>query len=87
MVQIAHCESTFRHTLKDGSILRGVVDPADTGVMQINKRYHLEAATALGLNLEDIYDNMTYARILYEEQGTRPWNASRPCWSRTLAMN
>lgn len=87
MIQVARCESTFRHTLSDGSVLRGKVDPADTGVMQINKRYHLETAEKLGLNLDNIYDNMAYARHLYEEQGTQPWSASAPCWSRTLAAN
>jgi hypothetical protein len=45
MIQIARCESGFRHTLKDGSVLRGAVDPADTGVMQINKRFHDNTAT------------------------------------------
>lgn len=87
MIQVARCESTFRHTLEDGSVLRGKVDSADTGVMQINKRYHGTTAAELGLNLENIYDNMAYARYLYENQGTRPWSASAPCWDRTVAMN
>ena len=87
MIEIARCESTFRHALADGSVLRGVVDQADTGVMQINKRYHEATATSLGLNLEDLYHNMAYARYLYETQGVQPWNASRPCWGATLAYN
>lgn len=87
LIQIARCESTFRHTLSDGSILKGRVDPADTGVMQINKRYHEKAAAALKLNLDDIYHNMAYARHLYETQGTQPWSASAPCWNSTLALN
>lgn len=87
MIQVARCESHFRHTLADGSVLRGVVDSADTGVMQINKRYHSATASALGLNLDDIYDNMAYARYLYEKQGVQPWSASSPCWGQTLAMN
>ena len=87
MIQIARCESTFRHTLEDGSVLQGVVDPADTGVMQINKRYHEKTAATMKLNLDDIYHNMAYARHLYETQGTRPWNASAPCWGQSLAMN
>lgn len=86
MVQIARCESTFRHTLADGSVLQGRVDPADTGVMQINKRYHEATATQLGLNLEELEDNMAYARYLYEKQGTQPWSASAPCWDRNVAM-
>ena len=87
MIQVARCESTFQHNLADGSVLRGRVDSADTGVMQINKRYHSATAIALGLDLHDIYDNMAYARHLYEKQGTQPWNASSPCWGRTLAIN
>jgi hypothetical protein len=85
MIQVARCESTFRHTLADGTVLRGHVDNRDTGVMQINLGYHGETAEQLGLDMENIYDNMAYARDLYERQGTQPWSASRPCWGRTLA--
>lgn len=85
MIQVARCESTFRHTLADGSVLRGLVDNRDTGVMQINTYYHGDRADQLGLDLEDIYDNMAYARDLYERKGTQPWSASAPCWNRTLA--
>lgn len=87
MIEIARCESTFRHELEDGSVLQGRVDSADTGVMQINKRYHEEAAIAMQLDLEDIYHNMAYARHLYETQGVQPWSASMPCWGNALAMN
>lgn len=86
MIQVARCESTFRHTLPDGTVLTGVVDSADTGVMQINKRYHEKTAIDLGLDLNEIEDNLAYARYLYEKQGTQPWSASAPCWSKTIAM-
>ncbi|HEU4677739.1 MAG TPA: hypothetical protein VFS75_03430 [Candidatus Paceibacterota bacterium] len=86
LIQIARCESTFRHTLPDGSILRGKVDPADVGVMQINTRYHGAKAKSLGLDLTNLYDNMKFARDLYEEQGTKPWKASSACWSNSIAM-
>lgn len=85
MIQVARCESTFRHTLADGSVLKGKVDNRDTGVMQINTYYHGKAALKLGLDLTVLEDNMAYARSLYEKQGTQPWNASAPCWSRSLA--
>lgn len=85
MVQVARCESTFRHTLADGTVLRGYVDNRDTGVMQINTYYHGKTAAKMNLDLEDIQDNMAYARHLYETQGTQPWSASRPCWGRSLA--
>jgi len=87
MIEVARCESTFRHELADGSVLVGRVDPADTGVMQINKRYHEATATAMQLDLDELYDNLAYARHLYERQGTQPWNASLPCWGNTLAAN
>lgn len=87
MIQVARCESTFRHTLADGSVLQGRVDKRDTGVMQINKYYHEATAIKMGLNLDDIYDNMAYARHLYETQGVQPWSASSPCWGNTLAYN
>ena len=87
MAEIARCESGFRHTLSDGSTLTGRVDSADTGVMQINKRYHQATATAMDLNLDTIHGNMAYARHLYESQGLKPWNASAGCWNRTLASN
>lgn len=86
LIQIARCESTFRHTLADGTILRGKVNPADIGVMQINTRYHGEKARELGLDLADLYGNMAYARDLYTRQGTKPWSASAPCWGSTIAM-
>jgi hypothetical protein len=87
MAEVARCESTFRHTLADGSVLRGVVDNRDTGVMQINTYYHQATADALELDLEDFYHNMAFARDLYERQGTQPWSASKPCWGKSvLAM-
>jgi hypothetical protein len=85
MIQVARCESTFRHTLEDGTVLKGKVDGRDTGVMQINTFYHGAQAAELGLDLEVLEDNMAYARTLYERQGTQPWSASSPCWGRTLA--
>ncbi len=87
MISVARCESTFRHTLADGSVLRGKVDARDTGVMQINLGYHGATTAKLGLDMENIYDNMAYARHLYETQGVQPWSASRPCWGNTLAYN
>jgi len=87
MIEIAHCESTFRHQLTDGTVLRGLVDKDDTGVMQINRRYHQGTAESLGLDLNDVYHNMAYARYLYETQGVQPWNASRPCWGNGLAYH
>jgi hypothetical protein len=68
MIEVARCESQFRHLNKDGTILRGVVNPSDVGVMQINLYYHESDAEKLGL---------------YDKKGTAPWSASKPCWGKT----
>ncbi len=86
LANVARCESQYRHTLANGSVLRGVVDPRDTGVMQINTYYHGDAAKKLGLDLTNFVDNMTYARHLYESQGLKPWSASKACWGQVVAM-
>ncbi|OGG60015.1 hypothetical protein A3C89_03875 [Candidatus Kaiserbacteria bacterium RIFCSPHIGHO2_02_FULL_50_50] len=86
LANVARCESQYRHTLKDGSVLRGVVDPRDTGVMQINTYYHGDTAKKLGLDLTNFVDNMAYARYLYETQGLQPWSASKSCWGQVVAM-
>ena len=85
LVDVARCESSFRQTLADGTILRGKVDSRDIGVMQINTFYHGTEAAKLGLDLTKIEDNMKFARILYENEGTKPWSSSSACWSRSLA--
>ena len=86
MAEIARCESSYRHIHQDGSVLRGYVDQNDTGVMQINLYYHDYSARNLGLDLENFYDNMAYARYLYERKGTQPWTASVPCWGSYVAI-
>lgn len=86
MAEVARCESTFTHYQADGSVIVGRVDNRDTGVMQINKYYHETTAIAMGLDVDNFYDNLAYARNLYERQGVQPWSASRPCWGQHLAM-
>lgn len=80
MVNIAECESHFRHFGEDGGVLRGDVDRRDVGVMQINEYFHGKRAEKLGLDLETLAGNLAYARDLYEREGTTPWLASSKCW-------
>jgi hypothetical protein len=82
MVDIARCESQFRQNDKDGTTLRGVVNSADVGVMQINEKYHLVDSKKLGYDIHTIEGNMEYARYLYEKQGARPWISSSACWAK-----
>jgi hypothetical protein len=80
MAEVAYCESTFRQFGEDGQPLRGHVNKADVGVMQINETVHLATATKMGLDLETLDGNLAYARHLYRTQGTAPWVYSAHCW-------
>jgi len=91
MIQVARCESTFRQLGKDGEVHRGRVNNKDVGVMQINEYYHLDTSKKKDYNIYTIEGNTAYARDLYEREGTRPWNSSKPCWGKyvnqELAIN
>lgn len=83
LTKVAGCESGYRQ-FKNGKVLRGIVNPADVGVMQINEKYHLVASKKLGMDIYTIDGNLAYGRYLYEHRdlGTRPWLASAPCWTK-----
>lgn len=81
MIAVARCESSFRHTNKEGNVLRGLVNNQDVGIMQINEYFHLDKSSQLGINIYDLEGNLEYARYLYEKEGTQPWSASRKCWN------
>lgn len=89
LIDIAKCESRFKHTDEDGNITRGEANKYDVGVMQINEKYHLEESKKLGYDIYTLDGNMAYARYLYEKQGARPWLSSSKCWSqyRNIAKN
>ncbi len=85
LLAIAQCESSFRHYDTDGTVLRGAVNPADVGLMQINEKYHGDKAVELGFDLETPEGNMQYAKWLYEKEGGQPWISSSSCWKKTIA--
>lgn len=85
MIEIAKCESTFRQHDKEGKVLRGVVNSADRGVMQVNLYYHEDPAEKLGYDVHTLEGNTSYARVLFEKSGVQPWKSSKPCWSKTTA--
>ncbi|MEN9614458.1 MAG: hypothetical protein RLZZ347_765, partial [Candidatus Parcubacteria bacterium] len=87
LAEVARCESTFRHILSDGKILRGTVNPDDVGVMQINEFYHGKTASKMDLNLKKIDDNLAYAKYLYQKEGLKPWMSSSKCWKPSIAEN
>ena len=85
LVDIARCESNFHQFGKDGEVVRGVVNSADVGVMQINEKYHADMAKKLGMDLYTVEGNIAYAKHLYNEQGSQPWISSSRCWSEGIA--
>lgn len=89
LIDVAYCESKFIQYDADGSIHRGVINPQDVGVMQINEKYHLNTAQKLGMNIYTLEGNLEYAKYLYQTQGTRPWEYSSKCWgkNREVALN
>ena len=80
MYRVANCESGLKQFDNDGNVLRGVVNPKDVGVFQINEHYHGLSAENLGINLHTVEGNISFAKILYDQQGTVPWNWSKKCW-------
>ncbi len=82
MANVAFCESSYKQFNEDGTVMRGWMTPEDVGVMQINEGYHGERAKKAGIDLHTIEGNMKFARLLYNESGTKPWSASKSCWSK-----
>jgi hypothetical protein len=77
--RIAACESSNQH-FKDGTVRRGDIDKDDIGRYQINLRYWSKAAQRLGYDVFNEQDNERMALWIYENHGTWPWDASKPCW-------
>lgn len=52
----------------------------DVGMCQISLHYHGKETKRLGLDvINSEEDNVSYAKILYDKEGSRPWNASKKC--------
>lgn len=85
MAEIAKCESQFRQFGKDGKVIQNPGSSA-VGVFQIMASIHDNFADdKLGLDIYSLQGNAAYARFIYDREGTRPWNASKACWSKSQA--
>lgn len=73
-------------TNQDGSTtIKKELWSRDIGRWQINEYYHAEEAKRLGYDIYTERGNALYAIVLYNTNGTRDWNASKPCWSNIKA--
>lgn len=54
---------------------------SDTGFLQINKKYHLEEAIKLGLDIDTLEGNLKMGKVLFDRNHLSDWNASKDCWS------
>jgi len=77
MVKVAKCESDYKV-----DAFNPTNNSDDKGVFQISTLYHGERVETLGLDMNNPKENIDFARILYDESGLQPWNASRNCWMK-----
>lgn len=80
--RIAYCESRDRQFTKDGTILRGTVNPYDVGRYQINAIHWEEEAEKLGIDIYTEDGNEAMTLYIYKKFGTKPWRSSQKCWDK-----
>ena len=79
-LRIAYCESHINQYNTDGNVLHGKKNPADVGIFQINKKWHLKQSLSLGLDIYTTDGNIEYAMQLMKKEGNKHWKWSKPCW-------
>lgn len=82
MQKVAMCEGT-----KNGLLYPNAHNPmngsGDSGIMQISEKYHGKEYRRLGFtDMNDVKQNLAYARVLYDLNGLEDWRHSRHCWSK-----
>lgn len=77
MINIAQAESGFNHFDGNGNVLRGVENPDDIGVMQINQVFWGEKARELGYNINDLNGNLQMALYIRKEKGPSAWTTHK----------
>ena len=78
--EIARCESGGSQNDKNGNIVRSHTN--DVGILQISEKYHKITAEKMGFNLYEESGNLAYGLYLYQNQGLKPWSASKHCWNK-----
>src|SRR6185437_12244870 len=83
MANIAKCESDDTQYNSNGTVLNGG-SGGMIGVFQINASVHKAFALTLGDDITTLAGNMAYARYLYDNSGTQPWDSSKSCWGNKV---
>lgn len=84
LIEIAKAESELRQFNKDGSVLRGYINPDDVGIFQINEYFWLEKSKELGLDIYSAKGNVEMAIWIFMHHGTDPWNWSKSKWGKEI---
>ncbi len=89
MVEIAFCESGWRHQNDDGSV-RTNENPdehksVDVGLFQINMYWNGKAMQDLGLDAKDVRHNVKYTKQMRQNRGYLDWKSSIGCWGKVVA--
>ncbi len=83
MIKIAACESHFKQFDKAGNPVKNPKSTA-IGVFLIMSSIHKDIANDNhGFDITTLEGNVAYAKALYNDQGTVPWNASKACWGKS----
>jgi hypothetical protein len=80
MIEIARCESNFRQFTDAGNVLRGGDSGGMVGIFQFFESVHAAPAKALGFDITTVEGNLGYAKHVYQNESTTPWNPAKSCW-------
>lgn len=79
--EIVKCESSMYGTAINHNLDKnGKIWSSDYGPLQINDYYHEDRMNKLELDIHNQWDSLEYGIMLFKEQGTKPWSASKKCW-------
>lgn len=82
-VAIATCESGVAQ-YRNGVVVENP-KTKDYGVFQIHYTW-IATAQSMGLDIKgNVYDNIIFAKWLYDKYGTEPWSSSVSCQEKHLA--
>jgi hypothetical protein len=82
MLYVANCESTgLIHRDRAGQLRPNSEGKSSAGgVFQVLLKLHGPDMQERGLDPEQFSDYLKFVRVLYDQYGVRPWQASRACW-------